>query len=358
MADSSSTIVQPPKDRRNTITVALSARALFDLEAENKFFQENGLEAYIQHMVEKENEVLGKGPAFEFVESALAVNDRIRKLDPKDNELFDIVIVSRNHAQAAIRIINSINHYGLCLERITLAGGTDPTAYLGAWKADLFLSPDENDVRSAIQAGFPAAVVYKYNGEDLPNDQLRIVFDGDAVLFSDEAERVYQQRGFPAFVENERQKAAMPLDEGPLRKFASRIAAIQEKFHTREVPCPIRTYILTARSGASAGKRAILTLREWGLKIDECTFNAGASKAAMLKAINPHLFFDDSQSHIDAALEENIPAARVLYGIKDEKVEAKPAAEKSKKRGRESVESEGAKGTLKEHFPVKKTKSY
>ncbi|XP_066267321.1 cytosolic 5'-nucleotidase 1A-like [Branchiostoma lanceolatum] len=352
----STSIVQPPKDTAKALTIALSARALFDLEKEDKFFHENGLDAYIKHMMENEEKVLEKGPAFEFVKSALAVNDAIRKLDPKDDELFDIVIVSRNHAQAGVRLIRSINHYdGIFLERMSLTGGSDPTKYLGAWNTDLFLSPDEHDVRKAIEAGFPAAVVYQNNGEDLPNDQLRIAFDGDSVLFSDEAEQVYQKEGLVGFVQNETQKAAIPLGEGPIKKFASRIAKIQKKFHKKGVPrdqCPIRTYLVTARSGASGGERAIKTLRDWGLEIDESHFKSGASKANMLKAIRPHLFLDDSESHVDKALKANIPAAKVPYGINSEKVKPKGG----KKRGSDLVEGEGAKSTLKGHFPVKKAK--
>ncbi|KAI8514321.1 Cytosolic 5'-nucleotidase 1A [Branchiostoma belcheri] len=351
MAASLYDIVQPPKDTKKTLTVALSARALFDLETEDRVFQERGLEAYIQYMVEREDDILPKGPAFEFVKSALTVNDHIRELDPKDIELFDIVIVSRNHTQAAIRLINSINHYGeaefcLCLERLSLTEGTDPTEYLGAWKVDLFLSPEEDDVRRAIQAeitlqqwftSYPAAVVYKYDTAALPHNELRIVFDGDAVLFSDEAEQVYQAGGFPLFFENESQKVSTPLDEGPITKFALRISALQQKFHQKRVPCPIRTYLLTARSGASTGKRAILTLRHWCLQIDECNFSAGAGKAAMLRAIRPHLYFDDSQKNIDAALQENICAARVLYGVQDK------GATQKEQRNKTLSESNGEK---------------
>ncbi|XP_035694135.1 cytosolic 5'-nucleotidase 1A-like [Branchiostoma floridae] len=352
----SSSRAQPPKDTTKTLTITLSARALFDLEEEDKFFHENGLDAYIKLMVEKEKEVLGKGPAFEFVKSALAVNDHIRQLDKDDDELFDIVIVSRNHAQAGSRIINSINHYGLCLERLSLAGGTDPNTYLGAWNTDLFLSPDEKDARSAIEAGFPAAVVYKYNGDhkDLPKDQLRIVFDGDAVLFSDESERVFKEKGLAGFQQNEEQKAGIPLGEGPMKTFASRIAQIQEKFHKANKPNPIRTYLVTARSGASAGQRTLITLRDWGLKIDECHYKSGASKTAILKAIRPHLFLDDSQSHIDAALKGGIPAAKVPYGINYEN--QKPVG--NKKRDGDPVEGEDAKGTMKGYYHVtKKAKS-
>ncbi|XP_035692394.1 cytosolic 5'-nucleotidase 1A-like [Branchiostoma floridae] len=334
-------IVQPPKDTRNTLVIALSARALFDLETEDRVFQEHGLEAYIQYMVEREDVILPKGPAFEFVRSALAVNDHIRELDPKDIELFDIVIVSRNHTQAAVRLINSINHYGLCLERLSLTEGTDPTTYLEAWKVDLFLSPEEGDVRRAIQAGYPAAVVYQSETADLPHDQLRIVFDGDAVLFSDEAERVYQEGGFPLFFQNETVKVSTPLDEGPMTKFALRMSAMQQKFHKKRVPCPIRTYLLTARSGASTGKRAILTLRHWCLQIDECNFNAGAGKGAMLRAIRPHLYLDDSQRNIDAALQENICAARVLYGVQDKGTEREPTQKALRKK--ERSESNGEK---------------
>eukprot|EP00058_Branchiostoma_floridae_P001448 XP_002586936.1 hypothetical protein BRAFLDRAFT_103597 [Branchiostoma floridae] len=331
MAASLYDIVQPPKDTRNTLVIALSARALFDLETEDRVFQEHGLEAYIQYMVEREDVILPKGPAFEFVRSALAVNDHIRELDPKDIELFDIVIVSRNHTQAAVRLINSINHYE----------GTDPTTYLEAWKVDLFLSPEEGDVRRAIQAGYPAALVYQSETADLPHDQLRIVFDGDAVLFSDEAERVYQEGGFPLFFQNETVKVSTPLDEGPMTKFALRISAMQQKFHKKRVPCPIRTYLLTARSGASTGKRAILTLRHWCLQIDECNFNAGAGKGAMLRAIRPHLYLDDSQRNIDAALQENICAARVLYGVQDKGTEREPTQKALRKK--ERSESNGEK---------------
>ena len=301
------------------IIIAISSRALFDLRDERKVYEEKGLKAYIDHMISIENKPLKRGSAFSFVQAIERINLKLLELDPKENQLFDIVLMSNNSAQVGVALINSINHYQLTIERFCLTAGNSVVGYLKAYCTDLYLSADACNVIDALQQGIAAATLFSPPKEEEETNkcQLRIAFDGDAVLFSDEAEIIAKKHGLDKFFEYEHQKLDQPLDMGPLLKFAKTLGEIKKKFHENGIveDCPIRTYLVTARSAASSGLRALKTLRVWGLDIDEALFLAGAPKGPILEKIRPHLFFDDQQKNVDSGLEHGVQSAHVPYGV-------------------------------------------
>ncbi|XP_069462021.1 cytosolic 5'-nucleotidase 1B [Ambystoma mexicanum] len=308
---------RPPKPKF-AVTIAVSSRALFDMVDERKLYEEQGVEKYVQYQEEHENEPLKPGPAFPFVKAVEEVNARLRELYPESEELFDIVLMTNNHAQVGVRLINSINHYGLNIERFCMTGGKSPIGYLKAYMTNLYLSADSEKVGEAIEAGIAAATMFtSRKGIHFSDKQLRVAFDGDAVLFSDESEQIVKAHGLDAFFENEKEFENKPLAQGPLKCFLEALGKLQRKFYAKgeRLDCPIRTYLVTARSAASSGARALKTLRSWGLEIDEALFLAGAPKGPVLEKIRPHIFFDDQMFHIEGAQQMGTIAAHVPYGI-------------------------------------------
>ena len=301
------------------IMVAVSSRALFDMRENTKIFNERGVQAYVQHMIINENKPIPKGTAFPFVLALQNVNLKLLELDPEEKCLFDVVLMTNNSAQVGVALINSINYYGLNIERTCFTGGSSDAVagYLEAYNADLYLSTDENEVADAIKAGIGAATIYTgIEGIQCPDvNQLRVAFDGDATLFDDEAEIIAKKYGLQKFFENEANKAHLPLGCGPIKRFALLLGNIKKKFANAK-DCPIRTYLITARGASTSGLRALLTLRDWGLDIDEALFLSGAPKGPLLEKIKPHLFFDDSQSNVDSGLDYGVyTSAHVPYGI-------------------------------------------
>ena len=293
-------------DLSNKLVVGISSRALFDLETENKIFEEQGLDAYEAYQIEHEDDVLKPGTAFPLVKA-------LHRLNSGDERLTEIIIMSKNSANTSLRVFKSIEKYGLDISRGALVSGRPIAPYLAPFKTDLFLSADENDVQEAVNAGFAAGIICSH--EQLPIDpeqeidQIRIAFDGDAVIFSDEAERIYQEQGLTAFAEHERKNAEKPLPEGPFAKLLKTISLVQKKFP--EDKMPIRTALVTARN-APAHERVVRTLRAWDARIDEAFFLGGIEKAEVLKAFGAHIFFDDQTVHTDPA-SKRVPAARVPY---------------------------------------------
>ncbi|XP_006823981.1 cytosolic 5'-nucleotidase 1A-like [Saccoglossus kowalevskii] len=323
----SSTELGTPKKRKfrdaniyKALVVAVSSRALFNVEDEHKISYEKGLQEFIRYQVEHENVPCKPGTAFAFIKALQYVNEKLLELDPQEEEIFDVVLMTQNHGDTSIRLINSINHYELKIERATLSGGSNPIEYLKAWNTSLFLSANKELVKEALENGIAAAAV-QHQDVNPPTQQLRVAFDGDAVLFSDESERIVKEEGLVNFFEHETKLANEPIGEGPLKNFAEKLGRIQKKFPKTSASCcemPIRTYLVTARSMASAGKRALVTLRSWGLEIDETFFLSGAKKAPFLETIKPHLFFDDQEMHILAASESGTPSAHVPHGVAQE----------------------------------------
>ncbi|XP_073348923.1 cytosolic 5'-nucleotidase 1A-like [Pagrus major] len=308
---------RPPKPRF-AVTIAVSSRTLFNMVAERKIYEEEGVEKYVAHQVEHENEPLKTGAAFPFVKALMNVNSRLRELYPDSEELFDIVLMTNNHAQVGVRLINSINHYDLTIERFCMTGGQSPIGYLKAYMTNLYLSKDAEKVTEAIEEGIAAATMFMPETKnELSDTQLRVAFDGDAVLFSDESEIIVKQHGLDTFFEHEKEFENKPLAQGPLKCFLEALGKLQRKFYAKNerLNCPIRTFLVTARSAASSGARVLKTLRSWGLEIDEALFLAGAPKGPLLQKIKPHIFFDDQMFHIDGAKELGTISAHVPYGI-------------------------------------------
>ncbi|KAM8846608.1 cytosolic 5'-nucleotidase 1A-like [Synchiropus picturatus] len=308
---------RPPKPKY-AVTIAVSSRTLFNMVAERKLYEDEGVETYVAFQVEHENQPLKPGPAFPFVKALMHVNERLRQLYPDSEELFDIVLMTNNHAQVGVRLINSINHYDLTIERFCMTGGKSPIGYLKAYMTNLYLSKDPEKVTEAIEEGIAAATMFMPDTEsDLCETQLRVAFDGDAVLFSDESEIIVKKHGLDTFFEHEKEFENKPLAQGPLKCFLEALGKLQRKFYAKNqrLDCPIRTFLVTARSAASSGARVLKTLRSWGLEIDEALFLAGAPKGPLLQKIRPHIYFDDQMFHIEGAKELGTISAHVPYGI-------------------------------------------
>lgn len=295
-----------PYDLTNPLVIGISSRALFNLEQENTIFEEQGLAAYEEYQVKHENDILQKGSAFQLVKAFLGLN----KLQ---EHLVEVIVMSRNSPNTSLRIFNSIADYHLDITRAALTGGAPIAPYLHAFKTDLFLSANRQDVQEAINNNIASAVILTNSPQANGNQkvkQIRIAFDGDAVLFGSDSERVYQHQGLDAFAEHERSKADIPMKEGPFTNFLKTIAHIQAQFPDKET-APIRTALVTARN-APAHERAIKTLRKWDVRIDEAFFLGGVSKTEVLSAFGAHIFFDDQYRHAQPA-SEVVPSAVVPY---------------------------------------------
>ena len=297
-----------PYDLTEPMVIGISSRALFNLEQENKIYEEQGLPAYEEYQVTHERDILQKGSAFQLVKAFLELN----KLQP-DKRLVEVIVMSRNIPNTSLRIFNSIRDYELDITRAALSGGASISPYLKAFKTDLFLSAHEEDVKLAIDNEIAAGMILPGNPHADPYSkihQIRIAFDGDAVLFAAEAERIFQHKGMEAFMANEYEKADVPLQKGPFANFLMTLAHIQAMFTDREL-APIRTALVTSRN-APAHERAIKTLRYWNVRIDEAFFLGGVSKKEILSAFGAHIFFDDQHIHADPA-SEVVPSAVVPY---------------------------------------------
>ena len=275
------------------LVVSISSRALFDLRDADQIFREQGLEAYRRFQLENEDRLLEPGAGFELVRALLRLNR------PGARRRAEVVVMSRNSTETSLRIFKSIDHYGLDIDRAVLSGGAPLATYLRAFRVDLFLSQYEDDVAAALAGGFGAAILYdrqhRPNGEV---EQIRIAFDGDATLFSDESERIFQDEGLEAFSRHEADNARRPLAEGPFAGFLKSLAAIQKESPPGEAP--IRTALVTAR-GRPAHERVIRTLLAWDVVIDEAFFLGGVPKTDFLAAFRPHIFFDDQPVHCERA---------------------------------------------------------
>ena len=293
------------------LVIGVSSRALFDMSMENDIFERQGVEAYCKYQVAHENEPLKPGPGFSLIRSLLAINEL-----PGQEGRVEVIIMSRNSADTSLRVFNSIGHYNLNITRAALVSGAQLAQYLNAFKTDLFLSAYEDDVLEAIRSGVAAGIIYsdgvhQYETDNKRGSELiRIAFDGDAVLFSDESEQIYQKEGLEAFEENERENAKDPLKQGPFAKLLKTLSDLQKEFPPDEVP--IRTALVTARS-APAHERVIRTLRAWNVRIDEAFFLGGVSKRDVLEAFGAQIFFDDQAVHTERA-SEVVPSARVPVG--------------------------------------------
>jgi 5'-nucleotidase len=295
-----------PESLDNQLVVAISSRALFNMDDSHEVYEQEGLEAYSRYQVEREEQPLEPGEAFPLVHKLLRLNDRL----PPESQV-EVVLLSRNSADTGLRVFNSIQHYDLSISRAAFCGGQSPWRYINAFGCKLFLSTEAEDVRYALESGVAAATLVSSKGGSSDNTLLRFAFDGDAVLFSDEAERVYKSEGLAAFTASEQAAARQPLAGGPFKPFLSALHQLQQAFPPAEAP--IRTALVTARS-APAHERVIRTLRAWDIRIDESIFLGGLDKTEFLKAYQADVFFDDQQSHCESA-SPHIATGHVPHGV-------------------------------------------
>lgn len=303
-----------PTTFENQLVIAISSRALFDMSDSHRVFVEEGIEAYCRYQIEHEEDVLAPGVAFGLVRKLLALNAG------QEHTRVEVILLSRNSADTGLRVFNSIDHYGLNITRAAFTNGESPYRYVAPFGAHLFLSADPNDVVQALNQGHAAATILPgtvaETAPEVSSEQLRIAFDGDAVLFSDEAERVYRDQGLDGFAANERAHARQPLRGGPFKRFLAALHALQAQYPAQS--CPIRTALVTAR-GAPAHERVIRTLREWNIRIDEAIFLGGLAKAEFLRAFGADIFFDDQQGHCELA-RLHVATGHVPHGVANEGV--------------------------------------
>ncbi len=290
----------------DALVIGISSRALFDLDDSHALFERAGVVEYAKYQIAHENELLAPGIAFQLVRKLLALND-----DSVEHPAIEVVLMSRNSADTGLRIFNSIEHHGLGISRAAFTNGLSPHVYIRPFGVNLFLSANDDDVRAALDAGFAAARIMPSTTSNTDPRQLRIAFDGDAVLFSDAAERLYQEQGLAAFAAAEREQAAEPLAAGPFKPVLEALHRIQAAYPADDNP--IRTALVTARS-APAHKRVILTLRAWGIRIDEALFLGGRDKGEFLRAFGADIFFDDQRDHC-ATASGHVATAHVPHGV-------------------------------------------
>jgi 5'-nucleotidase len=297
-----------PASLEGRLVVAISSRALFDFEDENRVFEASDDHAYMQLQLERLEQPARPGVAFSLVRKLLAFN-------AGDEARVEVVILSRNDPVSGMRVFRSCQHYGLPVERGVFTRGQSPWRYLKPLAANLFLSTNEADVRSALAAGVPAARVYPHSARasDAHPGEVRIAFDGDAVLFSDEAERVFQRDGLSAFQSHERDRCAQPLAAGPFKPLLEALHKLQR---TPRGAMRVRTALVTARS-APAHERAIRTLMDWRIEVDEAMFLGGLPKGEFLREFEPDFFFDDQTGHVEHAAG-HVPAGHVAAGVRND----------------------------------------
>lgn len=295
----------------NKMVIGVSARALFDLTKEHEIYEKEGVAAYCDYQIAHEQAPLLPGPGFGLIRSLLGLNACDK------GELVEVIIMSHNSPDTSLRVFNTIRHYGLPITRAVLVSGASLAPYLEAFHTDLYLSACEEDVQCAIDSGIAAGIIctescgsFDIAAVEQPTP-IRIAFDGDAVLFTDESEMIFKSKGLHAFEENEERNARNPLAAGPFANFLRKLSDMQKLLGGEGDICPIRTALVTSRS-APAHERVIRTLRSWNVRVDEAFFLGGLEKKAVLAAFGAQIFFDDQSVHTQSAAQA-VPAARVPY---------------------------------------------
>lgn len=297
-------------DIRDTLTsqplrIGISTRALFNLEEEHSVFENEGVAAYSALQLEREDNLIAKGPGFEVAERLLRLNE------PDQKPYVEVFLLSRNSPDLSLRAFNSIDRYGLGIKAGSFTSGRSLGPFISAWELDLFLSNEITDVRAAIEAGAAAAklgTAPDVRPED-PGDEVRIAFDGDAVVFSAESDEVFKLHGLHAFLKHERENAKMPMSGGPFGKFLRKLSILRQIFLNDRGISRVRIAIVTARN-APAHARVVHTLRDWGTPADEAHFVGVRSKGPILEALGAHIFFDDQLKHVLGA-SQVVPAGHV-----------------------------------------------
>ncbi len=296
------------------LVIGLASSALFNLDESDRVFQEMGEDAYRNYQREHQHDVLEKGVAFPFIKRLLTLNE----LNPQDPPV-EVVLLSRNDPDTGMRVMHSIEHYGLNMTRALFLQGREPYKYIEALNISLFLSANEQDVKEAINAGYSAGQVLESNiNDDDTDEELRIAFDFDGVIADDQAETVYQQENLDAFHKHEKENAAVTHNEGPLLTFLRKVAHIQQlelakKEQDSSYRPKLRVSIVTARS-APSHERVINTMRSWNIIVNEAYFLGGIEKKKVLEVLNPHIFFDDQKLHLEKS-SDILPSVHIPFGV-------------------------------------------
>lgn len=294
----------------NKLIVAISSSALFDLRESDQVYRSQGVAAYARYQIAREDEPLAPGDAFLLVEKLLGINDLLGQ-----HERVEVILLSRNTADTGLRVFKSIEHHQLPIRRAAFTGGSAPYKYMRPFGCQLFLSTHQQDVTQALAGGMAAASIISGPSADDPGLELRFAFDGDAVLFSDASERVYQEQGLDQFIAAEKAAANEPLLGGPFKPFLAALNHLQAEFP--DDTSPIRTALITARS-APAHERVVKTLRDWGIRLNESLFLGGMPKAQFLQAYGADVFFDDQAEHCRQA-SHVVTTGHVPHGVTNQK---------------------------------------
>ncbi|MDO5858612.1 5'-nucleotidase [Myroides odoratimimus] len=295
-------------DLSEVLVIGVSSRALFNLEEENKIFQEQGITEYRRYQLEKEDQALEKGTAFYLVKRLLALNKIAEK------RVVEVIVMSRNSPETGVRVLNSIKGFELDITRVAMSGGEPLAPYIDAFDIDLFLSKDELDVQTVIDSkACAAALIYAppTDFDDETDNRVKIAFDADAVLFSDDSEFRYKTEGMESFHKHESENEDIPLEEGPFAKLLRKLSIVKSSLGTPVEYSPLRMAIVTARN-APSHMRVIKTLREWEVYVDEAYFLGGIAKDKVLKAFGAHIFFDDQDTHLVES-SKHVPSGKVPY---------------------------------------------
>ncbi|XP_067884653.1 cytosolic 5'-nucleotidase 1A-like [Heterodontus francisci] len=285
--------VEVESKSHQAITIAVSSRTLFNMADERAIYESDGLEPYVKYQLDHENEPLKKGLAFALMKALETVNFRLHELYPGSDEIFDIVLMTNNHAQVGVRLINSINHYGLSIERFCMTGGTSPINYLKAYHTNLYLSSDPMKVAKALSEGIAAATMCHLDKDaQLSEQQLRVAFDGDSFVQQDDYEKSNKSYTLSDVFDDPESKSST---QATLVGFLEALGKLQKKFYAKNerLNCPIRIYLIIKNGGSAAGLKALKTIRSWGLDVDEAFILSGLSAMELLDKIGPHIYFDE-----------------------------------------------------------------
>ena len=262
-------------DLERALVIGVASSALFDLEESDAVFREQGEERYREYQREHLDDVLAPGVAFPFIRRLLDLND----LSDRER-LVEVVILSRNDPETGMRVMRSVERHGLDITRAIFMQGHAPYCFMKPLRMSLFLSANEADVREAISLGFAA--------------------------------------GLQEYQENESALAEVPLDRGPMADFLEKINRIQGLEDSKSVDDPqgyrrrVRVAVVTARS-APAHERAINSIRQWGLSVNDAFFLGGLPKGPVLEVLQPHIFFDDQRRHVERAALST-PSVHIPFG--------------------------------------------